>query len=54
MQVRPLSPHILVCAYNVLFLSVCVDATSSCWCLMLQELFKHTLSAPHVSYVIVM
>ena len=23
----------------------------SCWCLMLQELFKHTLSVPHVSHV---
>jgi len=23
------------------------DASSSCWCLMLQELFKHSLSAPH-------
>ena len=25
--------------------------TVSCWCLMLQELFKHTLTVPHVSHV---
>jgi len=30
------------------------DASSSCWCLMLQELFKHSLSAPHVSQLIVL
>ena len=30
--------------------SVHVDASGSPWCVMLQEVFKHTLTAPHVSW----
>ena len=39
---------------HVLFSDIVASTTASslsCWCLMLQELFKHSLSVPHVRHV---